>query len=534
MATLNTANLMLVIKATNDAAKVLKSVEGQLQQIVQAAEAANDAMARIAETAAPAMKAAQDAVASAQTAAPAIDTQSLAAAAQVVNNTVSVDSSATEGLARVGEVFGTVAGKAVDFLTTLGDVYGGIQALQAIFGAFGTDAEGAGNGFRLLKGPIDLVRGGFAGLAGLGGTLRTAMSGIGMAAGTAGSHLGTLASGGFTRLAALGGTLIPVIRGVGAALMTVALSPVGLMVTALAGLVAAGVLVWQNWDAISAKATEIWNWIQGFLGGVMDGITSKFSEVWEGVKTFFSGIWEGLIGIVTENWDKILAVIFPVVGLPVLIAKNWGAITEKVSEIWGMVVGKVQEWWNKLVGILFPEEGGLVSMIAEAWGGLVETVGGIWSGVADGVKRGVNSVIGAVEGMANGVIQAINAIIKAWNSLEFGIGGGNVFGVEVPKVTIGTPDLPTIPKISIPRLAVGGADSAIPAMASGGIIRRPTLALVGEAGPEAVIPLGRRGAGIAPTINVTVVNRGTIVHDRQFVDLVTRAYHTAQRQGRVP
>ncbi len=508
MATLNTANLMLVIKATNDAAKVLKSVEGQLQQIVQAAEAANDAMARIAETAAPAMKAAQDAVASAQTAAPAIDTQSLAAAAQVVNNTVSVDSSATEGLARVGEVFGTVAGKAVDFLTTLGDVYGGIQALQAIFGAFGTDAEGAGNGFRLLKGPIDLVRGGFAGLAGLGGTLRTAMSGIGMAAGTAGSHLGTLASGGFTRLAALGGTLIPVIRGVGAALMTVALSPVGLIVTALAGLVAAGVLVWQNWDAISAKATEIWNWIQGFLGGVMDGITSKFSEVWEGVKTFFSGIWEGLIGIVTENWDKILAVIFPVVGLPVLIAKNWGAITEKVSEIWGMVVGKVQEWWNKLVGILFPEEGGLVSMIAESWGGLVEVVGGIWNGVTESFKAGINSVIGL-----------LNQFIGYINGLK----------IEVPKVkipligvqggfTIGFPKIPEIPTLD-----------------AGGIVMGPTLAaLAMNNRPEAVIPLGYRGAGIAPTINVTVVNRGTIVHDRQFVDLVTRAYHTAQRQGRVP
>ena len=35
MATLNAANLTLVIKgATNEAAKVLKSVEGQLQQIV--------------------------------------------------------------------------------------------------------------------------------------------------------------------------------------------------------------------------------------------------------------------------------------------------------------------------------------------------------------------------------------------------------------------------------------------------------------------------------------------------------------------
>ena len=54
MPTLNTNNLMLVIKARDEAAKVLKSVEGQLQQIVAAARAANDARP------APAMKAAQD------------------------------------------------------------------------------------------------------------------------------------------------------------------------------------------------------------------------------------------------------------------------------------------------------------------------------------------------------------------------------------------------------------------------------------------------------------------------------------------
>ena len=62
MATLNTTNLMLVIKATNDAAKVLKSVEGHLQQIVQTAQAANDAMAQIGDTAAMAADAACKAV----------------------------------------------------------------------------------------------------------------------------------------------------------------------------------------------------------------------------------------------------------------------------------------------------------------------------------------------------------------------------------------------------------------------------------------------------------------------------------------
>ena len=39
---------------------------------------------------------------------------------------------------------------------------------------------------------------------------------------------------------------------------------------------------------------------------------------------------------------------------------------------------------------------------------------------------------------------------------------------------------------------------AIPALAEGGIVTRPTLALIGEKGPEAVVPLdgGRAGGGV--------------------------------------
>jgi hypothetical protein len=55
----------------------------------------------------------------------------------------------------------------------------------------------------------------------------------------------------------------------------------------------------------------------------------------------------------------------------------------------------------------------------------------------------------------------------------------------------------------------------IPALAEGGIVKRPTLALVGEAGPEAVIPLNRAmGGGMAGnTINITVTsaNPDTVV-----------------------
>jgi hypothetical protein len=51
--------------------------------------------------------------------------------------------------------------------------------------------------------------------------------------------------------------------------------------------------------------------------------------------------------------------------------------------------------------------------------------------------------------------------------------------------------------------AVGGFLGNIPGLAEGGIVNRPTLALIGEAGPEAVVPLDRMNTGGGVTINVT-------------------------------
>jgi hypothetical protein len=53
---------------------------------------------------------------------------------------------------------------------------------------------------------------------------------------------------------------------------------------------------------------------------------------------------------------------------------------------------------------------------------------------------------------------------------------------------------------------VAGVTSSIPKMANGGIVTGPTLALIGEAGPEAVVPLSQMGnmaTGGGVTINVT-------------------------------
>lgn len=81
--------------------------------------------------------------------------------------------------------------------------------------------------------------------------------------------------------------------------------------------------------------------------------------------------------------------------------------------------------------------------------------------------------------------RGVNAIIGGWNRLSFTIGGGSFAGVSIPSVTVSTPD--------------------IPYLAKGGIVTRPTLAMVGEGGEsEAVVPLSRlpelAGRGDRPII----------------------------------
>ena len=48
----------------------------------------------------------------------------------------------------------------------------------------------------------------------------------------------------------------------------------------------------------------------------------------------------------------------------------------------------------------------------------------------------------------------------------------------------------------------------VPALAGGGIVRRPTLALIGEGGPEAVVPLTGAGLGVSATYETTIVLDG--------------------------
>ena len=83
---------------------------------------------------------------------------------------------------------------------------------------------------------------------------------------------------------------------------------------------------------------------------------------------------------------------------------------------------------------------------------------------------------------------AFAAIAKLWNN-------------TVGKLDFTIPDW--VPGIGGKRFTAPKLPEGIPALAKGGIVNKPTLALIGEAGPEAVVPLNGRNTpgGINITVN---------------------------------
>jgi hypothetical protein len=76
----------------------------------------------------------------------------------------------------------------------------------------------------------------------------------------------------------------------------------------------------------------------------------------------------------------------------------------------------------------------------------------------------------------------------------------------------------------------GAARRGIPLMAEGGVVTKPTLAMIGEAGAEAVIPLDKMG-GMGTTVNINVA--GSVISEGELQSVIQDALYNLNRSGAV-
>lgn len=116
------------------------------------------------------------------------------------------------------------------------------------------------------------------------------------------------------------------------------MGPVGWVIAGITALIAIGVLLWKNWDEISAKASEIWGAIKEYLSATMESISTFFSEKWESVKTHTMAVWESISSFFTETIPQIIE----------NITEWFGQLPTRLQEKWNQVIEGVKNWATRM------------------------------------------------------------------------------------------------------------------------------------------------------------------------------------------
>jgi TP901 family phage tail tape measure protein len=282
-------------------------------------------------------------------------------------------------------------------------------------------------------------------------------------------------------------------------------------------------------ETLSDKFAIMKNSLMAAMGPIALELMDKFTVAMEGVAPFIERNQELLttlgvaIGAVTAAFVafKIATVAWTVVSTAATVATTaWAVATTAL---------------NVAIGILTAPITLFVATIAAMVAGVVlayqhfDLFRAAVDGLADGVVFAVEAFVGLPKLLWDTITGGARWILAAGKSIGLnllkGIGdalGGAVewatsFAKDIANalirfVNIAIDDLNNFLEIDIdmpgflPDININPPDiPGIPLLAAGGIVTAPTLAVIGEAGPEAVIPLNRAGGGMGGgpmTVNV--------------------------------
>lgn len=202
----------------------------------------------------------------------------------------------------------------------------------------------------------------------------------------------------------------------------------------------------------------IFNILVALVQIALQPIIWLFQTLISGIVAIFQGFVETMRIIFNVMMEVIKVIVSPIVDffkvIGAGIAFAWNVVATQVGNVMKVMGTVINNVFTNIKNFLKPIIDWFVSAwktatkgVQDAFSGMSKTVKGIFDGIVNGLKDMFNGIIGGL----NWVIDGINAV----------------------------PGHDKVPKI--------------PKLAKGGIVNGPTHALIGEATPEAVVPLTPKG-----------------------------------------
>lgn len=282
---------------------------------------------------------------------------------------------------------------------------------------------------------------------------------------------------------------------------------VAVVATAIESIAQPFIWLFQNWQTV-------WNNICGFVSTIWNMIVGVVTAYINTMNTIISAIVNTIMGVISPivNWinDNIIQ---PIANF---FSGLWNGIVQGVSGfIQGVmnVISPITNWINS--NIVQP----VSRFFSGLWNGIVQGI----NGLAAGIKNVFSSIVGIIKAPINAIIGGVNTVIRGLNSIKVpdwvpGLGGAH-------------PNFPTIPML-----------------AKGGVVDNATMAIIGEAGKEAVMPLenntgwitnlagqlaerGGVGGGNTVNISVNIETKGGDFEEADAINIAKKINTALKSQG---
>ena len=209
------------------------------------------------------------------------------------------------------------------------------------------------------------------------------------------------------------------------------------IIVAVAALVAAIVLVVENWDQIKAAALSCWDAIKAAWGSVVDwfkgiwesvkgvwqSVVDWFKGLWQGVTDWFKGIWQSVTGFFSGIWNTVKSIFLSawetIRPLVQAIADFISAVFELIGTVVSIIMNNIRNTivniWNAVVEFITPIINAIKDFIVTAWNAVKDRV----SNAVTTLKDRVVSIWNAINDFIRPIIDGIkNFISSAWSAIK--------------------------------------------------------------------------------------------------------------------
>lgn len=229
----------------------------------------------------------------------------------------------------------------------------------------------------------------------------------------------------------------------GLSAIATAIGPGGLVIAAIGAVIAAGVLLYKNWDKIKEVAGIVASAVVGFFKTMGEGVSMILSDLKETVTgilnaigTLVSNVVSSIVKFVTSKTREMAEA----------ATRKISDMKEKTSTLWNGMKANAKETWENIMTIVGNKVAAIRDAIVNKFTSARNRVVEIFGGIRDTIRNILNKVIGIVNRAIGTVNSAIGGIESA-----FSFGPWEVptpFGKKTIGFSATFPRVPTVPYLA--------------------------------------------------------------------------------------